>query len=229
MFRAMRARSRTAAAAVVMVVGLASASEGETTGVINACVSIRTGSLRLVVNSRWCHRDELRFSFNRNGLNGPNGLAGFPGARVLLGAPGPPGSAGTSGVTGPAYYTESRTSTTVGTSFGSILHLNVPAGSYAVNATVLVNILGVSRVPVLCVIASPTGSGVIAGVQLENEVPQTEGRASGATLPVGFATTLAMAGRIDLVCQSNPGPGGPTATADQYSMTAVTVADIHVQ
>ena len=132
-------------------------------------------------------------------------------------------------MTGPAYYTESRTPTTLGSSYSSILHLDMPAGHYVVNATVLVNNLGFSRVPVLCVISSPTGSGVISGVQLENEVPQTEGRASGATLPVGFATTHPVAGRIDLVCQSNTGPGGATADAEQRHMTAVTVAEIMVQ
>ena len=132
-------------------------------------------------------------------------------------------------MTGPAYYTESRTATTLGSTYSSILHLDVPAGSYVVNASVLVNNLGFSRVPVLCVVSSPTGSGVISGVQLENEVPQTEGRASGATLPVGFATTLSTAGRIDLVCQSNTGPGGATAEAGQSQMTAVTVAEVIAQ
>jgi len=226
MVHSIRVRSWAAAAAVVMVVGLKSADAGEAGGVINACVNILTGSLRVVAPGRACHRYEVPVSWNQQGPRGP---AGIPGAQGLPGSPGVPGPAGVSGVTGPAYYTESRTPATVGTSFGSILHLDVPAGSYVVNATVLVNNLGFSRVPVLCVIASPTGSGVIAGVQLENEVPQTEGRASGATLPVGFATTLATAGRLDLVCQSNTGPGGATASADQSSMTAITVADIHVQ
>ena len=147
-------------------------------------------------------------------------------------APGPQASSGPvspSLLTAPAYYTESRSPTMLGTTYSSILHLDVPAGSYVVNATVLVNNLGFSRVPVLCAISSPSGSGVTSGVQLENEVPQTEGRASGATLAVGFATTLQASGRIDLSCQSNTGPGGATAGADQEQMTAVPVPAVIVQ
>jgi len=112
------------------------------------------------------------------------------------------------------------------TSFTSILHLDVPEGSYVVAATVLANNLGFTRVPVLCAITSPSDSGVISGVQLEPEVPQTEGRASGATLPVGLATTLPSGGRIDLQCQSNTGPAGATAQADQMQLTASTVTGI---
>ena len=132
-------------------------------------------------------------------------------------------------MTGPAYYTATGVSTNLGPTSSSILHLDVPAGSYLVSASVLVNNLGFSRVPVLCAIVSPSGSSVFSGVQLENEVPQTEGRASAATVPVGFATTVPMAGRIDLVCQSNTGPGGATAEASQRQMTAVTVAGVIVQ
>lgn len=125
---------------------------------------------------------------------------------------------------------------TLPTDLTSILQLELPAGSYVVNATVAVDNPGLSRVPVLCVLAIPADSdgepeetSVSSSVQLEPEIPETEGRASGATLPVSFATTLSEAGRIELFCQSNTGMGGATAQAEQAQMTAVTVADIVVQ
>ena len=127
---------------------------------------------------------------------------------------------------GNAFYTESRMSTSLPTSFTSILHLDLPGGSYIVNATVLVNNLGPSHVPVLCVLSSPLDSSVISAVQLE---PETQQGASGATLPLGLATTLTVPGRVDLSCQSNTGPDGATAEADQMQITAVTVGTITVQ
>jgi hypothetical protein len=227
MLRCLLARSgAVAAAAMLLVASVASESPAKTDVVIHGCRSIRTGSLRVVDNSWDCRGNEQPLNWNQKGPQGPPGIQG---AQGLPGPQGIPGPAGTSGVTGSAYYTESRTPMTLDPSDSSILHLDLPAGRYVVSATVLVNNLGISRVPVLCVISSPSGSGVISGGQLEPELPQTEGRASGATLPVGFATSLPAAGRIDLVCLSNTGPGGATADAEQRQMTAMTVAEITVQ
>jgi hypothetical protein len=214
---------------ILLAGGLTSEGHTEAQGVIHACKNRQNGSLRVVAANRDCRRKETPLSWNQpgqQGARGPQGPQGSPGSQGVPGPQGIAGPAGISGVTGPAYYTESGAPTTVGPDYSSILHLDVSAGSYVVNASVLVNNLGFSRVPVLCVISSPTGSGVISAVQLENEVPQTEGRASGATLPVGFATTLSTAGRLDLLCQSNTGPGGATAEASQRQMTAITVAEI---
>ena len=164
-----------------------------------------------------CAQNEVLLSWNTDGgTGGPTGPTGPTGPQ------GPTGAAGT----GLAYHTESRVPVSIPTSFTSILHLDVPEGSYVVTATVLANNLGFTRVPVLCAITSPSDSGVISGVQLEPEVPQTEGRASGATLPVGLATTLPSGGRIDLQCQSNTGPAGATAQADQMQLTASTVTGV---
>src|SRR5437868_468503 len=167
-----------------------------------------------------CAQNEVLLSWNTDG-----GTGGSPGPAGPTGPTGPQGPTGAAG-TGLAYHTESRVPVSIPTSFTSILHLDVPEGSYVVAATVLANNLGFTRVPVLCAITSPSDSGVISGVQLEPEVPQTEGRASGATLPVGLATTLPSGGRIDLQCQSNTGPAGATAQADQMQLTASTVTGI---
>src|SRR5438105_4678869 len=170
-----------------------------------------------------CAQNEVLLSWNTDGgTGGPPGPEGPTGPTGPTGPQGPTGAAGT----GLAYHTESRVPVSIPTSFTSILHLDVPEGSYVVAATVLANNLGFTRVPVLCAITSPSDSGVISGVQLEPEVPQTEGRASGATLPVGLATTLPSGGRIDLQCQSNTGPAGATAQADQMQLTASTVTGI---
>jgi hypothetical protein len=216
--------------AVLLATGLASQGHATTaSAVIYACKNLQNGSLRVVASTRDCRHNEAPLSWNQGGQPGAQGPQGPAGPQGIPGPQGVPGPAGASGVTGPAYYTANGEPTTLGPTYSSILHLNVPAGSYVVNASVLVNNLGVSRVPVLCALASAAGSSVFSAVQLENEVPQTEGRASAATLPVGFATTLLAAGRIDLMCLSNTGPGGATAEASQRQMTAVTVAGVIVQ
>jgi len=224
--------------AILLAAGLASEGHTDEDAIIRACRNVQNGSLRVVATVRDCRHNEMTLSWNQKGPSGARGPQGPAGLQGVQGAPGPqgvpgaqgiPGAAGASGVTGPAYYTESGTPTTVSTTYSSILHLDLPAGSYVLNASVLVGNLGFTRVPVLCAFSGPTGSSPYSAVQLENEVPQTEGRASSSTLPVGFATTLATAGRIELLCQSNTGPGGATAEASQRQMTAITVAGVIVQ
>ena len=184
------------------------ASSAEPTGTIQGCLNIHNGQLRIVEGDTVCRRNEDVISCNKQGPAGAPGLAGA------------------SGVTGPAFHTESRTPVTVPTSSTSLIALNLPAGSFVVTATILLNNLGPLRVPVLCVLAGPIDSSVIAGVQLEPEVPQTEGRASGATLPVSLATSLSAAGRIELQCVSNTGAAGATAEGSHMQMTAITVANV---
>lgn len=205
-----------AGVASILLAGLAGpsiavADSADPAGVIQGCLNVHTGRLRVVEEDTVCRRNEEPISWNRQG---PAGSAGAE------------GPAGAPGVTGRAFHKESRTPITVGTSFAAVLDLNLPAGSYAVTATILLNNLGSSRVPVLCVLSGPTDSSVISAVQLEPEVPQTEGRASAATLPVSLATSLSTAGRIELQCVSNTGPGGATAAGSHMQMTAITVAAV---
>src|SRR4029079_12150637 len=125
------------------------------------------------------------------GAQGPQGPQGAPGAQGPEGPQGPQGPQGTPGIVSSAFHTAAGAPVTVPSdTFTPILGMDVPAGSYVVNATVLLNDLTSSRVPVLCALQSPTASGTISAVQLEPELPQgqgedffTQGRASGATLP----------------------------------------------
>ncbi|TME63565.1 MAG: hypothetical protein E6I54_07205 [Chloroflexi bacterium] len=62
----------------------------------------------------------------------------------------------------------------------------------------------------------PEGSYVVAATVLANNLGFTR-------VPVLCAIT---GGRIDLQCQSNTGPAGATAQADQMQLTASTVTGI---
>lgn len=143
--------------------------------------------------------------------------------------PGPQGPTGIPGGAGPAYYTRARDAVTLPGQYLSILHLDVPAGSYVVSASVLVNNLGQARVATLCSLSSPVDTSETVGVQLEPELPQTEGRASGATIAVGMAITLSQPGRIDLLCVSNSGVPDATAQAEGRQLTATTVGSVVLQ
>src|SRR5262245_35167679 len=150
--RVLRGAAHLGGIAAILLTGwagtsVAVASGAEPTGIIQGCLNIHNGRLRVVEGDTVCRRNEELISWNQQGP---------------AGAPGPAGSAGASGVSGPAFHTESRTPVTVPTSFTSLLGLNLPAGSYAVTATILLNNLGFSRVPVLCVLAGPIDSSVIS-------------------------------------------------------------------
>jgi hypothetical protein len=123
-------------------------------------------------------------------------------------------------VTGPAvFYTESREDIPLPTTLTSILHLDLPAGSYVIHATVAVNNLELPRVPVLCALQSPRDHSVWTLVSLHT--------LDGATLPVSLATTMLLSGRVELHCHSNA--VGATALASHRQMTALTVARVTVQ
>lgn len=138
-------------------------------------------------------------------------------------------SGGASGFVSRAFFTQASDEPVLPMEFAPLLNLDVPAGSYAVTASMLTNNLGATRVPVLCRLRSPTLEAPFVAVQLENEVPQTEGRASAATLATNFATTLAAPGRISLECLQNSGVANPAALGGPRTMTAVSVGSVVVQ
>jgi hypothetical protein len=91
-----------AAAALVLVAGSADASIPGTGGLITACYSQATGSMR-VINAQSgarCASNEKKLTWNQTGPAGPQGLPGFDGSNgktVLNGSGAPAGSLGRNG------------------------------------------------------------------------------------------------------------------------------------
>lgn len=205
----MPSRRTLIAGALVAVgaAGIAFATIPAQDGTIHACYKQSNGSLRVVETAADCGNNEVALSWSQTGPAGPAG---------------PPGPAGAGGA---LYYSETRPPVNLPTTYTSIEHLDLPAGRYHVTATALFNNLGgTGPIPVNCVLDGGNTSSVIAAAQLEQN-----GGASAATLPVSVATELFAAGTVNLLCLSNTGNGGATATAEQVQITAVSVGSISVQ
>lgn len=108
-----------------------------------------------------------------------------------------------------------------------LLKVEVEPGEYLLDASVALNNPSDQRVPVLCVLGSPQGGwSETVVVQLEPEIPQSEGRASAATLSPNFAVSLPTGGIVMLTCQSNG--TGEEAIAEGRQLTATAVAKVTV-
>jgi hypothetical protein len=210
--------------AVALLGGVAVGQVPSSGELIEGCFEKRTGALRVVADASACRRNEQPLTWSRQGRDG---LLGATGPRGPAGPMGPAGPAGDAGGAGKAFYTRALDTLVVPTTWASLLHLELPAGSYVVNATVLASNPGSYRVPVLC--AGTAGPLVYSGSQVEPEQPTTEGRASLVTIPVTFTAVLGSPGRVDLVCVSNNGvTSGAVAVASHRQMTAIRVAGLTV-
>ena len=97
---------------------------------INACVQTANGNVRVVSAGTACRGGETALQWNQQGPAGPAGPAGAPGPQGPQGPAGPPGAAGN------AYRADVSVVPVSGTFPDStpIVTLNLPAGSYWVNA-----------------------------------------------------------------------------------------------
>lgn len=129
----------TVGVATVLLASLAAvASIPGPDGVIKGCLDQRTGALRVIDSSIACRSTERTLSWNQRGAPGaagPIGPAGPTGPRGLPGAPGAQGPAGIPGGAAPAFYSHASDVVVLPTAYQSILHLDLPAGSYVVNAS----------------------------------------------------------------------------------------------
>jgi hypothetical protein len=129
-FRALHVSPSVGVALTALVVGAsggAYAAVQSAPAAISACVRHRGGGL---YTARRCARHDLRLTWNATGPTGPTGSAGPQGA---AGAAGPQGI---QGVHGPTHaHSVQGSSTSVGASPGTtVATLNLPVGSYVVNA-----------------------------------------------------------------------------------------------
>jgi hypothetical protein len=205
--------------------------------VIVACRSNTSGALRQVATASNCKASETAVSWSISGpagLGGPAGPAGPAGLAGVAGPQGPQGPMGPQGPGGPgdAFTFESSSVKDIPTDYTVLTSLFLPAGKYVVLGNVVVEHLAASRMglPVLCVLGGGNaGFSVPYGARLDPFDSATSRGASAATIPLTLATELSAPGVVTLECQTNTGPGGPTAVADRLSLTAIQVGSISRQ
>jgi collagen triple helix repeat protein len=127
----------------------------DSAGVIHACYTKSGGSLRVIDSSvTSCGQNETALTWNNVGPRGPQGLPGSQGPQGPAGPQGPEGATGPAGPQGPAgpegaqgpagpsgdgghaYFTFVESIGGLESPGRDILHLNVPAGSYVINASI---------------------------------------------------------------------------------------------
>lgn len=146
-------------------------------GVITGCYNAVSGNLRLIDSSvTTCKTGETKLTWSQTGPQGPAGTPGAPGAPGQPGEPGPPGPAGPSH----AYFTTGDPRNPVVTLTQStttpIAQLTVPAGSYIIDAKVVV-----------------TGNGTATGLSaFLSYDPTTSAVSDSANGFVGPSTSLPM-------------------------------------
>jgi hypothetical protein len=133
-----------AAAALLVVAGVAYATIPDSGGVIHGCYSRSGGSLRVIDASVTnCSKTETALDWNLQGQQGPqgtNGAAGPQGPAGPQGAPGPQGPAGPAGPSGLSHgYLASTSSVPISQApaFSEVALLSgVPDGNYMVSAQI---------------------------------------------------------------------------------------------
>ena len=127
----------------IFLMGILSAVSYAQATTISACYNTTNGQMRFVTSAAACRGGENFVTWN---VTGPAGAPGAPGAKGDTGdpgakgdpgdpgPPGPPGPPGSGGGTSDVY----TTNTSVGAPAPNVLtryaHLDVPAGSYMINA-----------------------------------------------------------------------------------------------
>ena len=199
--------------------GVAYATIPDGAGVIHACYQKQGGQLRVIDtgNGAGCTQFEQGLNWNQTGpqgLQGPPGPQGVQGPKGATGAQGQPGSQGPTGAQGPAGATHAyhvwSENVFVSLDIQSYKHvygLSLPAGSYAVTATVY---------------AYGNPGAFCRLVDGQNDIASewTSG-SDGETLTMVGTTTLAQAGSVDIWCSSDGG------TAEYPSILALPVGGIN--
>lgn len=207
-----------AAAALLVLAGVAYATIPDGDGVIHGCYGTSSGSLRVIDSTAGeaCNKKETAINWNQTGPDGPAGQTGPQGAAGAQGPQGPAGPQGPEGPTGPSgtshgYYvsdgTASRFFSTSPTTIKSIGSL--PAGTYVVTSTGS-NFQGGDNGWHICDLMS--GGTLLQRVYV-----------SGDDVPYALtgAVTLTSPGSVETDCESNGTSGNPFMFG--ATMTAIRV------
>ena len=205
------------------------------TGVIYACYNTTTGSIHLAEAPNKCTASEQILNWNQTGPQGPAGPAGPIGPQGPQGTTGPAGpqgqqglqgSTGPQGVQGPqgpagvsaaTFAGNGAPGVLLGQSFTQVASKNLPAGSWAIVATV--NTIAIGQFAGGDVITDELRSGTafLGGATDRRVVPEDDdvqrslSMNGGAQIPAG-------GGVVSLWCRSQ---GLEYATYSQIMMTQV--------
>jgi hypothetical protein len=189
------------------------ASGGSAPVTYYACVTTKTGAVKIVSNTAKCGTGQHKISWNSVG---PRGLTGGRGPAGKRGAQGPAGLVrGYIDNSGGADLTNSSL-TTVGT-------LPLPAGKFLITAKVDAAIGSSNNGDdvVSCDLTDSNGNTLdTTGVTL---IPGLDDAAGWGMTMLG-ATTLTATGSVQVLCANGTGPGG--GSAGSVVITAVPVAKI---
>ncbi|HSZ12927.1 MAG TPA: hypothetical protein VK790_02710 [Solirubrobacteraceae bacterium] len=223
--KAMRAIGAASGAVVLLAFAVASAA-GATT--IYACVSKKSGAMRVVSAKAKCRHGEHRLSFSSTGSAGPAGAPGAPGAA---------GKQGTSGV-GVDFGTSRVGSEPTRLATGGedvVLSRTLPAGSYLVSAQVTL-LAGEAKTPLFVVVAcgiadsagtpeilEPAGKAIDESVWLQTLAPTgTAGEYGGDTdMPLQAQLTTTTSTTLALICVPIEGTTGVVFKAFDPQLSAL--------
>lgn len=202
-----------AGATLAGTVGAAVATIPGPDGVIHACYTLTGGQLRVVDRASACKASEVSLPWNQRGPAGARGPTGATGARGPTGSTGPAGGRGPSSGYGLAGYDDYSVKLT--TSGVTVASLQVPRGSYVVNASAAIaNGAADTMTTVACHVTSPQGDVAVT-------ITQVPAR-TGGSVALTAATTLTDAGTVALFCVTGTDDVGP-AYAHYSQLTAVQV------
>jgi hypothetical protein len=227
---------------------------------LTACASTRDGALRLVASTARCRRGERPVSWSVRGPAGPRGAAGAPGA------PGPAGSAGATGPQGPAgqqgasgaqgdqgppgpstlgngYLSDPQVGDvaipqTLGSDPATVIRtVDVPAGSFVVNAKVILfhqppSGESGSEALVQCrLLSGPTeldaAHATVTAFTTISVSPGFVPSTNTATLALTGAFTSASARTLTLDCRRGPQTPDDSVVARRGAITAIEVAAVN--
>ncbi|HEY1774568.1 MAG TPA: collagen-like protein [Solirubrobacteraceae bacterium] len=222
------------AAIALAIAGTAYASIPDSGGVIHGCYLRGIGSLRVVdsPSQRCINGLETAIQWSQTGPQGPQGIPGPKGATGPQGVPGAQGSTGPAGASGGASTaTFSFTTTPIGINdddtYTDVLSKDLPAGNWAVSATVNVSETNSSFDPehdeirdVFCQLRN-SDNNVIGSAHDRRGILETD--TDSPTLSMnGGETAGANGGNVSLWCQSN----ADGADVDEAQMMFIQVGSI---
>jgi hypothetical protein len=214
-YRTLRRRLRLAscaAGAAGLVAGAvpALALSGSGPVVFHACVTNKTGTIRIVSASTRCAAGQHKISWNQTGPRGPRGLTG------PKGPPGPVAGFEKQVVVNVLLNSSSET---------TVASLNLPAGKFIISAASLAGFSGTAPAVdgVQCDILSPEGGNAVAATQVN--LNQDSGEAVG-NADVALTTAFTTAGGTMIFeCMDST----DQASMSNTTLTAVQVKSLTVQ
>lgn len=216
----------------VAVGSVAWAAIPDANGVIHGCYVKRTGALRVIDTGMACKATETALQWSQKGPQGLTGTPGTPGTPGATGAPGPQGPAGPEGARGPSkLYAQYRDlyfgsqPNVLGPEYFLLGELNVPAGSFLVNATITEFGPAFGGYQAWCILSSVPSDGPPAEIG---------SRQHGAPAPVDLSiwATLTEPGKFVLRCAADPSSSNAAVVgvlARDTRLTALQVESVESQ